>query len=170
MTSLSPLAALAFLIPALPIGIWVAWSDMKTMKIPNKAVMALGAGFLIIGLGLVLTSLLPFPAFLGGLGLGLIVLVAGFLGNAAGLFGAGDAKFAAVMAPFFIGADARFVMGLFAACLLGAFASHRLAARIPPFRAATADWASWTNKDFPMGLALAGTLIFYLLAALMPLF
>jgi prepilin peptidase CpaA len=102
--------------------------------------------------------------------LGLIVLVAGFLGNAAGLFGAGDAKFAAVMAPFFIGADARFVMGLFAACLLGAFASHRLAARIPTFRAATADWASWTSKDFPMGLALAGTLIFYLLAALMPLF
>jgi prepilin peptidase CpaA len=170
MTSLSPLAALAFLIPALPIGIWVAWSDMKSMKIPNKAVMALGAGFLIIGLGLVLTGLLPFTAFLWALGLGLIVLVAGFLGNAAGLFGAGDAKFAAVMAPFFIGADARFVMGLFAACLLGAFASHRLAARIPTFRAATADWASWTNKDFPMGLALSGTLIFYLLAALMPLF
>lgn len=170
MTSLSPLAALAFLIPALPIGIWVAWSDMKTMKIPNKAVMALGAGFLIIGLGLVLTGLLPFTAFLWALGLGLIVLVAGFLGNAAGLFGAGDAKFAAVLAPFFIGADARFVMGLFAACLLGAFASHRLAARIPTFRAATADWASWTNKDFPMGLALSGTLIFYLLAALMPLF
>jgi prepilin peptidase CpaA len=170
MTSLSPLAALAFLIPALPIGIWVAWSDMKTMKIPNKAVMALGAGFLIIGLGLVLTSLLPFTAFLWALGLGLVVLVAGFLGNAAGLFGAGDAKFAAVMAPFFIGADARFVMGLFAACLLGAFASHRLAARIPTFRAATADWASWATKDFPMGLALSGTLIFYLLAALMPLF
>lgn len=170
MTSLSPLAALAFLIPALPIGIWVAWSDMKTMKIPNKAVMALGAGFLIIGLGLVLTGLLPFTAFLWALALGLIVLVAGFLGNAAGLFGAGDAKFAAVMAPFFIGADARFVMGLFAACLLGAFASHRLAARIPTFRTTTADWASWTNKDFPMGLALAGTLIFYLLAALMPLF
>ena len=105
MTSLSPLAALAFLIPALPIGIWVAWSDMKTMKIPNKAVMALGAGFLIIGLGLVLTGLMPFTAFLWALALGLIVLVAGFLGNAAGLFGAGDAKFAAVMAPFFIGAD-----------------------------------------------------------------
>jgi prepilin peptidase CpaA len=170
MTSLSPLAALAFLIPALPISIWVAWSDMKSMKIPNKAVMALGAAFLIVGLGLVLTGLLTFTAFLWALGLGLIVLVAGFLGNAAGLFGAGDAKFAAVMAPFFIGADARFVMGLFAACLLGAFASHRLAARIPTFRAATADWASWTNKDFPMGLALAGTLIFYLLAALMPLF
>jgi len=170
MTSLSPLAALAFLIPALPISIWVAWSDMKTMKIPNKAVMALGAGFVIVGLGLVLTGLLSFTAFLWALSLGLIVLVAGFLGNAAGLFGAGDAKFTAVMAPFFIGVDARFVLGLFAACLLGAFVSHRLAGRIPTFRAATADWASWATKDFPMGLALAGTLIFYLLAALMPLF
>ena len=87
MTSLSPLAALAFLIPALPISIWVAWSDMKSMKIPNKAVMALGAAFLIVGLGLVLTGLLSFTAFLWALGLGLIVLAAGFLGNAAGLFG-----------------------------------------------------------------------------------
>ncbi len=170
MTSLPPLAALALMIPALPIAIWVAWSDMKSMKIPNKAVLALGAGFVIVGLGLMLTGLLPAMAFVWALALGFGVLVLGFLGNAAGLFGAGDAKFAAAMAPFFIGADARFVLGLFAACLLGAFASHRLAGRIPAFRAATADWSSWTHKDFPMGLALSGTLIFYLLAALMPLF
>ena len=170
MTSLPPLAALALMIPALPIAIWVAWSDMKSMKIPNKAVLALGAGFVIVGLGLMLTGLLPAMAFVWALALGFGVLVLGFLGNAAGLFGAGDAKFAAAMAPFFIGADARFVLGLFAACLLGAFASHRLAGRIPSFRAATADWSSWTHKDFPMGLALSGTLIFYLLAALMPLF
>lgn len=165
MTTLPPFAALAFLVAALPIGIWVAWSDMKTMKIPNKAVMALILAFVVIGL-----VVLPFIAFVWALGLGLIVLVAGFVGNAAGLFGAGDAKFAAAMAPFFIGADLRFVLGLFAACLLGAFASHRLAGRIPAFRRATADWQSWTNKDFPMGLALAGTLIFYLLAAVLPLF
>lgn len=165
MTTLPPFAALAFLVAALPIGIWVAWSDMKTMKIPNKAVMALILAFVVIGL-----VVLPFMAFVWALGLGLIVLVAGFVGNAAGLFGAGDAKFAAAMAPFFIGADLRFVLGLFAACLLGAFASHRLAGRIPAFRRATADWQSWTNKDFPMGLALAGTLIFYLLAAVLPFF
>lgn len=165
MTSLSPLAALAFLIPALPISVWVAWSDMKSMKIPNKAVMALALAFLVVGL-----LVLPFTAYLWALALGIGVLVLGFLGNAAGLFGAGDAKFAAAMAPFFVGADARFVLGLFAACLLGAFASHRLAGRIPAFRSATADWASWTHKDFPMGLALTGTLIFYLLAAVMPLF
>lgn len=165
MTSLPPLAALAFLVAALPIGIWVAWSDMKSMKIPNKAVIALALAFVVIGI-----VILPFKAFLWALVLGLIVLVLGFVGNAAGLFGAGDAKFAAAMAPFFIGADLRQVLGLYAACLLGAFVSHRIAGRIPAFRAATADWASWTHKDFPMGLALSGTLIFYLLAALLPLF
>lgn len=169
LTSLPPLAALAFLLPALPIGIWVAWSDMKMMKIPNKAVLALLAGFVLVSLALMLAGLLPPMAFLWALGLGAAVLVLGFLGNAAGLFGAGDAKFAAAMAPFFIGANIRFVLGLYAACLLGAFVSHRLAGRIPAFRRATADWASWTHKDFPMGLALSGTLIFYLLAALMPL-
>jgi prepilin peptidase CpaA len=26
----------------------------------------------------------------------------------------------------------------------------------------TTTWVSWTNRDFPMGLALSGTLIFYL--------
>lgn len=170
MTALPPLAALLLLIPALPIGIWVAWSDMKAMKIPNKAVIALVLGFVGVALALALLQLLPIRAVLWALALGLIVLLIGFVGNAAGLFGAGDAKFAAAMAPFFIGADLRFVLGLFAACLLGAFASHRLAGRLPAFRRATADWASWTHKDFPMGLALSGTLIFYLLAAVMPLF
>jgi prepilin peptidase CpaA len=162
VTSLSPISAL---IAALPIGIWVAWSDMKSMKIPNKAVVALLCAFVVLGL-----VLLPFKAFLWALALGVIVLVLGFVGNAAGLFGAGDAKFAAAMAPFFIGADLRFVLGLFAACVLAAFASHRLVGRIPAFRNATSDWQSWTHKDFPMGLALAGTLIFYLLAAVLPLF
>jgi prepilin peptidase CpaA len=170
LTTLPPIAALVFLLAALPIGVWVAWSDMKSMKIPNKAVMALGIAFLVLGLALVVTGVLPFKAFLWALALGGIVLVAGFVGNAAGLFGAGDAKFAAVMAPFFIGGDLRFILGLYAACLLGAFASHRLMGRIPAFRRLTADWESWTHKDFPMGLALSGTLIFYLLAALLPLF
>ncbi|NEY91432.1 hypothetical protein G4Z14_14095 [Rhodobacteraceae bacterium KMS-5] len=143
---------------------------MKSMKIPNKAVIALASSFLVAGLLAIAFNLLPFTAFLWALGLGAIVLLLGFVGNATGLIGAGDAKFAAVMAPFFIGADLRFVLGLFSACLLAAFASHRLMGRVPAFRRATAEWASWTHKDFPMGLALAGTLIFYLLAALMPLF
>ena len=161
MSSLPLTAALGFLLFAFPISIWVAWSDMKTMKIPNKAVMALVVAYLLAGL-----ALLPLQVWVWGLAYGVIVLVLGFVTNAAGLMGAGDAKFAAAMAPFFVGADIRMVLALFAACLLGAFASHRLMRIVPPFRRATADWASWTHKDFPMGLALAGTLIFYLVAVI----
>lgn len=165
MTGLSPIAALAFLVFSLPIAVWVAWSDMKSMKIPNKAVLTMIAVAVVVGV-----IVLPFKLWGLSLALGAVVLVAGFVANAAGLVGAGDAKFAAAMAPVFIGGDLRFILGLFAACLLGAFASHRLMRAVPAFRRAAPDWASWTHADFPMGLALSGTLIFYLLAALRPLF
>lgn len=140
----------------LPIAIWVAWSDVKFMKIPNKAVIALFAVYLVVGL-------FVFPLKLWGWGWALagIVLLIGFVATAAGMMGAGDAKFAAAMAPFFATGDVRFVLVLFAACLLAAFSSHRLMRATPAFRAITPDWESWTNKDFPMGLALSGTLIFY---------
>ena len=32
------------------IGVWVAWSDMKSMKIPNKAVLATLAVWVVVGL------------------------------------------------------------------------------------------------------------------------
>ena len=82
--------------------------------------------------------------------------------NTSNTSNAGDAKFAAAMAPFFMVADVRYALGLFAACLLAAFAIHRIARRIPALKPLTTTWVSWTNKDFPMGLALSGTLIFYL--------
>jgi len=157
--------ALTLLPFVLAIGIWVSWSDMRFMKIPNKAVMALALVWLIVGVFLV-----PFQVWLWAWALAGIVLVAGFVANAAGLVGAGDAKFAAAMAPFFVNADIRLVLMLFASCLLGAFAAHRLARVVPAFRAATLEWASWTHKDFPMGLALSGTLILYILAIVTTLF
>ena len=93
-----------------------------------------------------------------------VVLVIGFVLNAAGLVGGGDAKYAAAMAPFFARQDGILVLQLFAAMLLGAFVAHRLAKRIPAIRRATAGWKSWdAGRDFPMGLALSGTLIAYLL-------
>ncbi len=150
------------------IGIWVSWSDMKFMKIPNKAVLALLAVWLVIGLLAVAVTPLPIKAWAFGWALAAVVLVLGFIANAAGLIGAGDAKFAAAMAPFFIGGNLRLIVALYAACLLGAFAAHRLARAIPAFRRASADWASWTNKDFPMGLALSGTVIFYFFAQFLP--
>ena len=44
-----PSTALWFLPFALPICLWVMWSDLKAMKIPNMAVMALVAVFVIVG-------------------------------------------------------------------------------------------------------------------------
>lgn len=145
-----------FLPFTVPIAIWVAWSDMKFMKIPNKSVIALAAVYLVIGL-----FVFPLKVYGWGWALFGIVLLIGIIVSALRMVGAGDAKFAAAMAPFFATADIRLVFALFAACLLGALASHRLAKRIPAFRGATPDWVSWTDAKFPMGLALSGTLIFY---------
>lgn len=154
------IAATWYLVPATAIGLWVAWTDMKYMKIPNRAVMALLAVFL--GLA---PFVLPWEMVGWGLVLGAIILVIGFLTNMVGLVGAGDAKFAAAMAPFFVGGDLRVILALFAACLLAAFVAHRGARAIPAVRRLAPTWESWTRRDFPMGLALSGTLIFYLLGS-----
>jgi prepilin peptidase CpaA len=143
------------------IGLWVAWSDMKFMKIPNKAVLALAAVFLMVGPS-------PCPSRLAlGLALGVITLVAGFvMTSLRALSAQGDAKFAAAMAPFFAGSSpASSSPSSRPACWRPL--SPIAAARLTPFRTATADWASWTHRKFPMGLALSGTLIFYFLLALL---
>ncbi len=156
-----PEAALWFLIFTLPVALWVAWSDMATMKIPNKAVVALVLVYAVVGF-----FVLPLPEYLWRWTHLVVVLAAGFLLYLTGSFGAGDAKFAAAMAPFFARADWLFVLILFAAVLLAAFVTHRGVRRIPAVRRAFPAWESWTRKDFPMGLALAGTLLAYFALAL----
>jgi prepilin peptidase CpaA len=128
------------------------------MRIPNKAVLALIVVYLAVGV-----LVLPFTSWLWGIGIGAATLVVLFLANAAGMMGAGDSKFGAAMAPFFVLADYRMVMGLLAGCLLGAFFTHRILRAIPAMRRATPDWQSWTHHKFPMGLALAGMLNIYLI-------
>jgi len=93
--------ALILLAPALPIAIWAAGSDMKRMKIPNKAVLALAAVWPLVGWLAVAT----WTAWFWGFALMGIVLVAGYLVYTTGTFGAGDAKYAAAMAPMFVGAN-----------------------------------------------------------------
>lgn len=161
MTALSPAAAAVLLPLSAPIALWVAWSDMRFMRIPNQAVLALAAVYLVAG-----PLALPLDDWARGWAAAAVVLAAGFVLNLAGAVGAGDAKFAAAAAAFIAPADLRLVLPLFAAVLLGAFAAHRGMGRLPAFRAAAADWESWQRKDFPMGLALAGTLVFYLALAL----
>ncbi len=148
-----------FLLLCLPICAWVAWSDLKTMKIPNKAVIALLAVYFFAGLAVIPldTWLLRWFNFAG-------VLAIGFLLNLIANVGAGDAKFAAAAAPFIAQRldHLQVVLILFAAFLLGAFAAHRLLRAIPAVTAMAPDWVSWKRKDFPMGLALVGTLLTYL--------
>jgi len=156
-TAQTAAAALWFLPFVLPVAIWVAWSDMARMKIPNKAVIALTVVFAVIGL-----IALPLEAWAWRWLHFAVVLAVGFLANMLRLLGAGDAKFAAAMAPFIVLADVSMFAYLFAAALLGGFIAHRLAKRIPPIRRATQGWESWERKDFPMGLSLSGALVFYL--------
>ncbi|MFN3938450.1 MAG: prepilin peptidase [Gemmobacter sp.] len=153
-------AALWFLPFVAPIALWVAWSDMKFMRIPNISVIALVAVFLVIG-----PLALPIAEWGWRWTHLAVVLVAGFVLSVAGALGAGDAKFAAAMAPFVALGDLRLFLALFAATLIAAFVAHRGLRAVPAFRAATPDWASWTHRKFPMGLALGGSLAIYLLLA-----
>ena len=160
MLSQSAHAALWFLVCATPIALYAAWSDLKSMRIPNLAVLALLGVFLVVGF---LT--LPAPAwswawlhFAG-------VLVVGFVLSLTGSFGAGDAKFAAAMAPFVSLGDLRLFLVLMAFMTLGVFITHRTMRAIPAIRRATPGWASWERKEFPFGLALGPALISYLALA-----
>lgn len=152
------LSALWFLPLALPVSLWIAWTDMKFMKIPNVAVLVLAGGFLVLG-----PLALPLDAFGMRLLQGLAMLAIGFVASTLRAMGAGDAKFLAAMAPYIAPGDISAALMLFATVLLAAVATHRLARRLPPLRRATPDWQSWTRRDFPMGLALGGTLSIYLL-------
>ena len=164
--TLAPLtsgAALLFLPFAIGIGGWVAYSDIKSMKIPNTAMLALLGVWAVVGLAAVWFTGFDFMSWVWGWAFAAIALVIGFLANLVRLVGGGDAKFATAMAPFFVGSDWRTVFVIAASCLIAAFVLHRIARSIPAVRRMAPDWVSWTSGDFPMGLALAGTLIFHLL-------
>ncbi len=157
-------AALILLALVLPISVWASVSDLKRMKIPNKAVLTMAAIWPLIG-----WMLVPFDAWLWGFALMAIVLLLGYLAYTTGTFGAGDAKYAAAMAPVFVGADYAWLMLLIASCLIGALITHRIMRGIPAIRRMTPDWESWTQRRyFPLGFALSGIVVFYLVAAIWP--
>ncbi|RRH72218.1 prepilin peptidase [Falsigemmobacter faecalis] len=149
--------ALWFLPFVAPVAFYVAWSDMAAMKIPNKAVLALLVVYAVIGLiALPVTDYAWRWLHFG------VVLVIGFGLTMLGAMGGGDAKFGAAMAPFIALADLKGFLLIFSASLLAAFAAHRLARSIPALRALAPTWVSWSSPKFPMGLALAASLMIYL--------
>ncbi|WP_095588269.1 prepilin peptidase [Actibacterium ureilyticum] len=155
--ALSASAALWFLPGVIPIALWVAWSDLSAMRIPNKTVYLLVAVYAVTGL-----IALPLETYLWHWVHLLVVLAVGFVLNIAGLVGGGDAKFAAAMAPFIALGDLGWFLVLFSVSMLSALACHRAARAVPALRNLVPHWESWTRKEFPMGLPLAASLVFYL--------
>jgi len=150
-------AAIWFLPFVLPICFYVAFTDLREMRITNQATIVLALVFVIVG-----AIALPLPVYGMRLVQMIAVLVLGVLFNAAGAIGAGDAKFAAAAAPFIALGDLRVLLAIFAANLLAAFVTHRLA-KYTPLRRIAPDWKSWDmGWKFPMGLSLGGTLAIYL--------
>lgn len=151
-------AAYWFLPAVIPIAVYVSWSDMSAMKIPNKAVMALVLAYAVLGI-----FAFPFQVYLWQWVHLFVALVIGILLNAARVMGAGDAKFIAGAAPMLALGDLRLIMILFASCLLAGYAAHRIA-KYAGLRRLVPEWQSWqSGKRFPMGFPLSMTLLFYLL-------
>ncbi len=159
--ALSAQAALWFLPFLVPLCLYVAYTDLAEMRITNPTVLTMAAVFVVLGV-----FLFPFDLYLWHLAHLGIVLVVCIVLNAAGVMGAGDAKFLAAAAPYVALGDVRLLMALFAAVLLAAYAAHRIAKYTPLHRMAP-DWHSWNQKGrkFPMGFALGPTLAIYLALA-----
>ncbi|WP_420586432.1 prepilin peptidase [Ruegeria sp.] len=169
-------AALWFLPFVLPICFYVAFTDLRNMLIKNHAVVALFFVFVIIGLfalppwstdwitGGIGPVQLPLPSYIWHLLQLVVVLFVGVFLNAAGIMGAGDAKFLAAAAPFVWPGDYLLVMYILTATTMAAFATHRLA-RNTGLRNIAPDWESWDRtKQFPLGFPLGGSLAIYLIA------
>lgn len=156
--SVSVISALWFLPFVVPICLYVAFTDMREMRITNQAVLALVVVFLLVGL-----IALPFDVYLWRLLQLVIVLAVTFILNAAGVMGAGDSKFIAVAAPFIAQGDVRLLIPLYLLILILSFAAHRIA-KHTGLRRLAPDWQSWSieNKKFPMGFPLGITLASYL--------
>jgi prepilin peptidase CpaA len=156
--SITVYAALWFLPFVVPLCLYAAYTDMASMRITNPTVLALAAVFVVIG-----PIALPFETYLWHLLAMAVALVVGVFLNAAGVMGAGDAKFIAAAVPFVALGDLRLMLALLMATILAAAATHR-GAKYTPIRKMVPHWTSWDqSKKFPMGLALGPTLAIYLI-------
>ena len=133
------------------------------MKIPNVAVYVLVAVYAVLGL-----IVLDLNDYLWRWSHLVVALVVGMVLNALRLIGAGDVKFIAAAAPFVAYGDLRDMLPIYIVCFLLCYVLHRIA-KFSPLRQLAPDWTSWdAGKRFPMGFALATTLVVYLALALRP--
>ena len=171
-----PAVAAAWFLPfVLPICLYVAFTDLRDMLIKNHAVVALAAVFAVVGLfvlppwstewsvGGVGPYVVALPPYLWQLLHILVVLILGILLNAAGVMGAGDAKFLAAASAFVWTGDFFLMVLIVTSAVLGAFVTHRLV-KYTKLRTIAPDWESWDRgKHFPMGFPLGVSLAIYLI-------
>lgn len=149
--------ALIFFALTLPFCLYVAWTDLTSLKIYNKTVLLLAAVFVMVA-----PFLLPWQDIAWQVGIAVFALVIGFVMTILGLFGAGDAKFVA-SASLFIHASDWMALGLiFILVSFTALIVHRVAKMLGAGKLVP-HWASFEqSKHFPYGIALAPTLSIYL--------
>jgi len=142
-----------------PICLYVAFTDLRDMKITNKTVLLLAGLFLVLGL-----ITLPIVEYGWRLFQLFVVLAIGFVLNAAGIMGGGDAKFVAAAAPYVALPDVGIVFVIYTITMLAAVLTHRIARR-SGLRRLAPNWVSWeSSPKFPMGFVLGPTLAIYLAA------
>jgi prepilin peptidase CpaA len=142
---------------ATPFALWAAWSDLRYMRIPNELNNLAGLAFI-----LVMPFFLPLDNYGLRIAVGGYVLIAGFILNAAGVVGGGDAKFATVMVPYVAPGEYLHLLMAYLAAILVTFALHRLVKFTLAGSPLLDDWASFHTNKFPMGLPMALALLVYL--------
>ncbi|MEM9050007.1 MAG: prepilin peptidase [Pseudomonadota bacterium] len=144
--------------------LYAAWSDLKTMTIPNRVVLLCLALYIVLG-----PFLLSFEAYLWRFVPALIALLVGFVLHMLGQFGAGDAKFASVLLLFVPLKDMTTLLWLYAVITLISVATLFLIRLAAPRWAAKSGLKSFRERRvFPLGLPLALTALAYQIVALLP--
>ncbi len=166
---ITPTGALILLVPVLPIAIWAALSDLKTLKIPNNVVLPMAAVWPLLGWIAVPT----WTAWFWGLAIMAIALVLVYLLFTIGLMPGGDGKYIAAMSGIFVGAPTAWLIYLIPGCMIGAAILFLIMSFIPQIRRLTPDWGSWDQgqgrrRIVPFGLALSSMVVIYLVAAWWP--
>jgi len=145
----------AIAIPALV----AVWTDLSTMRIPNRISIAMLVIFIVV-----VPLTLPLGEIPGRLIVAGIVFAIGLALYALGQMGAGDVKFAAAVFLFVDPADVTFFMRILGVMALAGLLTHRMLGRMPAMRAMAPNWTSWTAKGvFSYGVALSLSLIYYLM-------
>ena len=158
----TPDQAMMLLIPSIPICLYVIYTDLSEMRIPNTMVIALIAVFAVFGF-----LALPLDEYLWRYSHFAVVLAIGFVLSTFVGVGAGDAKFAAAMAPFVAFGDWYIALLLYAVFSIDGLVLHKIARRIGPIQRAAAGWTSFDPEmgHYPLGISLAAMHLTYLAMA-----